>query len=120
MLGSFNLLPVEIAALDPVRKTSRLRLGETELTGPYFPGRFRGDRVTLCIRRDQALALAASGRPGPNQVAAQLLQVVERPRTVSLHFGGEIVVELPRAEYEQRKYIRDWVVEFPPQHLRAL
>jgi molybdate transport system ATP-binding protein len=120
MLGGFNLLPVEIAALDPVRKTSRVRLGETELTGPYFPGRFRGDRVALCVRQDQVLALPASGRPGPNQIAAQLLHVVERPRTVSLHFAGEIVAELPRAEYEQRKHVRDWVIEFPPQHLRAL
>jgi len=120
MLGGFNLLSVEIAALDPVRKTSRVRLGETELTGPYFPGRFRGDRVALCVRQDQVLALPASGRPGPNQIAAQLLHVVERPRTVSLHFAGEIVAELPRAEYEQRKHVRDWVIEFPPQHLRAL
>jgi ABC-type sulfate/molybdate transport systems ATPase subunit len=120
MLGGFSVLSVEIAALDPARKTSRLRLGETELTGPYFPGRFRGDRVELCVRQDQVLALPASGRPGPNQIAAQLLHVVERPRTVCLHFAGDIIVELPRAEHEQRKYVRDWVVEFPPQHLRVL
>jgi molybdate transport system ATP-binding protein len=120
MMGAFNLLQVEIAALDPVRKTSRLRLGEAELTGPYFPGRLRGDRVTLCVPRSQVLALAASGRPGPNQVAAELLHVVERPHSVNLHFTGDVVVDLAPAEYEQRKHTREWVVEFPPQHLRAL
>jgi molybdate transport system ATP-binding protein len=120
MLGGFNLLPVEIAALDPARNASRFRLGEAELAGPYFPGRFRGDRVTLCVRRDQLLALPAAGRPGPNQVAARLLHVVERPRSVCLHFEGGIVAELSRAEFEQRKHAREWVVEFPPDSLRAL
>ncbi|MFB3777515.1 MAG: ATP-binding cassette domain-containing protein [Bryobacteraceae bacterium] len=120
LLGNFNLLPAEISALDPAGKSSRVRLGEAELAGPYFPGRFRGDRVTLCVRRDQLLALPATGRPGSHQVAARLLHVVERPGTVCLHFDGEIVAELSRAEFEQRKHARDWVVEFPPACLRAL
>jgi hypothetical protein len=120
MLGDFNLLPVEITALDPARKTSRFRLGQLELTGPYFPGRFRGDRVTLCVRPDQLRALPAGAKPGPNQVPAALLRVVEKPQTVRLYFAGGIVAELPRAEWEQRKHNREWVVEFPPDSLRAL
>jgi hypothetical protein len=31
-----------------------------------------------------------------------------------------MVVELPRAEYEERKHVRDWVVEFPRENLRVL
>ncbi len=120
MLGNFNLLPVEITALDPVNKTSRLRLGQVELTGPYFPGRLRGDRGTLCVRPEELLALPAGAKPGPNQVPAQLLHVTERPRSVRLQFAGDISAELPRPEYEQRKHSRDWVIEFPPQSLRVL
>ncbi len=120
MLGGFNLLPVEIAALDPVRNTSRLLFGKAELTGPYFPGRFRGNRVTLCVRADHAIAVAAPGRPGPSQLPARLVHHVERPRSVTLHFEGGLIVELSRADYEQTRHVRDWVVELPPQHMRAL
>jgi len=49
ILGIRNLFPAEIVALDPGRNTSRLRLDSFELTGPYLPGRLRGDRVWLCV-----------------------------------------------------------------------
>ena len=47
LLGIYNLLPAEILALDPGRNTSRLRVGEWEINGVYFPGQLKGDRVTL-------------------------------------------------------------------------
>jgi hypothetical protein len=31
-----------------------------------------------------------------------------------------MVVELPRAEYADKKHARDWVVEFPQESLRVL
>ncbi len=119
-LGGFNLLSAEIVALDPGRGSSRLRLGETDLAGPYFPGRFKGDRVTLCVRPEELTALAAQGKPGPNQVPAQLIRVAELAQSARLHFEGGITVEMPRADYEQRKHHREWVVEFPPDRLRVL
>jgi hypothetical protein len=106
--------------LDPARKTSRLRLGDVELSGLYFPGRLRGDRVTLCVRPEELLAMPAAGRPGPNQLAAQLVRLTQRPQAVRLHFAGEIVAELARAEFEKYKHHKDWIVEFPPQSLRVL
>ena len=36
-----------VKALDPGRHTSRVKLSDFELDGPYFPGRLKGDRVTL-------------------------------------------------------------------------
>ena len=50
LLGIPNIFPAEIAALDPGRNTSRLKLDDFELTGPYYPGRFLRDRVWLCVR----------------------------------------------------------------------
>jgi molybdate transport system ATP-binding protein len=120
LFGCFNLLPVTIEALDPAKKTSRLRLGEAVLAGPYFPGRLRGDQVTLCVRHEELRVAPAAGKPGPNQVAASLVRAAERRGSVRLHFTGGMVVELPRAEYEEKKHARDWVVEFPQDNLRVL
>ncbi len=119
-LGGHNLLPVEITALDPARKTSRLRLGQTELVGPYFPGRLRGDRVTLCVRPAELAALPAPGTPVLNQVAGRLLRVTELPGCVRLHFERGITVEMAPHEYDQQKHHRDWVIEFPPECLRVM
>ncbi len=120
LLGCFNLLPVSIEGLDPAKKTSRLKLGEAVLTGPYFPSRLLGDRVTLCVRHEELRAVPAAGKPGPNQVAASVVRVADRPGSVRLHFTGGIIVELPRADYEDKKHVRDWVVEFPQESLRVL
>jgi ABC-type sulfate/molybdate transport systems ATPase subunit len=120
LFGCFNLLPVSIEALDPAKKTSRLKFGEAVLAGPYFPGRLRGDRVTLCVRDEELRAAPAAGKPGPNQVAASLVRAAERRASVRLHFAGGMIVDLPRAEYEDKKHARDWVVEFPQESLRVL
>ncbi len=120
LLGLFSLLPVEIVALDPGRNSSRLRYCEFDLAGPYFPGHFKGDRVCLCVRPEQLRAAPRDGRPGANQVPAQLLSVVDKPSTVRLEFAGDLAVEMPRAAYEPLRQTKEWVVEFPPEALRAV
>jgi len=120
ILGTFNLLPATITALDPVLKTSRLRVSDFDLMGPYFPGRLRGDNVTLCIRPDELTAMPREGKPGPNQLAAQLVRFTERLSIVRLEFTGNITVELARAEFERYRHNKDWLIHFPPQYLRAL
>jgi molybdate transport system ATP-binding protein len=120
LLGLFTLLPAEILALDPARNLSRLRMGGFELTGPYFPGRLLGDRVVLCVRPEALAAAARNGKPGPNQIPAQLERAVERPQSVRLEFSGGISVDVSPAEYERQKNTRDWVIEFPAASLRIL
>lgn len=120
MLGVFNLLPAEIRALDPSRNSSRLKVGEVELSGVYYPGRFLGDRVWLCVRSDELVAAPQNGKPGPNQMAVQLVRAVERLQTVRLEFAGGIVVEMKRALFESQKHNKEWVVEFPPGALRVI
>lgn len=120
LLGLYCLLAAEIVALDPGRNQSRLRYGEFDLAGPYLPGHFKGDRVWLCVRPEQLKAAARDGRPGPNQVPAQLVSVVDKPSTVRLEFAGDIAVEMPRATYEPLRQTKEWVVEFPPEALRVL
>src|SRR5438477_401124 len=80
LLGVLNLIPGEIRALDPGRNTSKVQMGEYELDGPYFPGHLKGDRVTVCVRPERLAALARNGRPGANQIPAQLERAVEKPQ----------------------------------------
>jgi ABC-type sulfate/molybdate transport systems ATPase subunit len=120
LLGAFNLLAGEIRTLDPGRNSSRVRIGEFEIDGPYFPGRLKGDHVTICVRPEQLTALARNGRPGPNQIPATLDRAVEKPQYVRLEFPGGIAVDLPRAEYERQRETREWVIQFPAASLRAL
>lgn len=120
LFGIYNLLPVEIRALDPGRNTSRLRYEDFEITGPYFPGRFKGDRVWLCIHPEQLTVSPADGKPGPNQVRANLLRAVEKPQAVRLEFSGDLAAEVPRSQFEGHKHNKDWVIEFPVEGLRVL
>ena len=98
LLGAFNLLSAEIRTLDPGRNSSRVQFGEFEIDGPYFPGRLKGDRVTICVRPEQLAVLPRNGRPGPNQIPAVLSRVVEKPQGVRLEFAGGIAVDISRAE----------------------
>jgi len=121
LLGIRNLFPAEIVGLDPGRNTSRLRLENFELTGPYLPGRLRGDRVWLCVEPGQLHAAPHNGaKPSMNQVAAHLERASEMPRAVRLEFAGGIVAEVARPEFEQQKDNKEWLVEFPPHALRVL
>ena len=70
-LGRFNLLPAELKSLDPGRNISKIQIGQFELEGPYFPGHFKGDRVTLCVRPEQLTAAPRESKLGLNQIHAQ-------------------------------------------------
>ena len=120
LLGVFNLLAVEIRALDPGRNLSRLRYQEFELNGPYFPGHLIGDQVWLCIRPDLLSAAPRNGRLGMNQIPAALVRTVEKPDRVRLEFSGGIAVEADRAELQRLGGVKEWVIEFPNTGLRIL
>ncbi len=127
LLGTHNLLQSEIRALDPGRNTSKLRVGEFEINGPYLPGHLIGDRVWLCVRPEDLAVKPRNGKPGTNQVPAQLRSVNERPQFIRMDFDGgeaigDLTVELPRREYEALggSDVREWVVEFPASAMSVL
>jgi len=120
LLGAYNLLPVEITGLDPVNNSSKVRYGEFQFSGPYFPGRFRGDHVTLCVRPEELRVSPSDGRPAANQIPTELVRHTERPQSVLLEFRAGLCAEVPRAHFERHKHVKEWVVEFPPAALRAL
>jgi molybdate transport system ATP-binding protein len=120
LLGVFNILPVEIRALDPGRRSSALRYGEFEMIGPYFPGHLIGDRVHVCIAPERVRTAPKDGKPATNQMPVQVARAVEKPQSVRLEFTGGLAAEISRDEYELRKHVRDWVVEFPASALRLV
>jgi molybdate transport system ATP-binding protein len=124
LLGLYNLLPVEIRALDPGRNSSRLRYQDFELAGPYFPGRLIGDQVWLFVRPDELSAAPRNGRPAFNQIPGTLLRTVEKPERLRLEFAGDIAVEVPAdapfGSMEKYSGVKEWVVEFPSRDLRIL
>ena len=120
LLGVYNLLAVEICALDPGRNSSRLRYDEFEFNGPYFPGRLIGDRVWLCVSPEALSAAPRNGRPGTNQIPGTLVRAVERPQNVRLEFEGDIAVELPAWRFEPFRNTKEWLIDFPQSGLRLL
>jgi molybdate transport system ATP-binding protein len=118
LLGHFNLLAAEIRGLDPGRNTSRLRVGDYDLAGPYLPGHLIGDRVWLCVRPGVLRAAARAGKLGVNQIAAELRQVIETPAGLRLEFAGDIAVEVARGDYDPNT--KEWMIEFPSTGLRVL
>jgi molybdate transport system ATP-binding protein len=119
MLGISNLYPATIAALDPGRNQSRLECADFSLTGPYLKGHFKGDRVWVGIRSEDVRVHAGELEPGVNFVAAHVLRMTERPRTVRLEFAGGIAAEISREQYAMQKDNKGWQVEFPPAALRV-
>ena len=120
LLGLHNLLSVEILALDPGRKVSRLRYLDNELAGPYFPGHLIGDRVWLCVRPRQMTAAPRAGRPAANQIPVSLVRVVERVHGLRLEFTGDLAVEDSNGNAEEARRVKDWVVEIPAAAMRLL
>ncbi len=120
LMGIFNILEAQITALDPANKTSRVRVSDFELNGPYFPGKLRGDRIWLCVRPELLTARPRDGKPGSNQVPVQLGRIIDKPGGVRLEFSGGIFVDMPRAEFEPGRHNKEWIVQFPPDALRAL
>jgi len=120
LLGIYNLLPVEIRGLDPGRDASRLRFGDFEFSGPYFPGHLIGDRIWLYIRPDLVSVSPRNGRPGANQIPATLLRTVEKPERVRLEFADDVAVDVSRPEFEKYNGVKEWLIEFPPASLRIL
>lgn len=120
MLGLFNIFPATIAALDPGRKTSRLRVDEFDLAGPYFPGHLIGDRVSIYIRPEQLRCAPRAGRPAANQMPVTLAHAIEKFDTVRLYFESGVSADMPRTDFAAARNNREWVIEFPADKVRIL
>ena len=120
LMGLYNLIPAEITALDPARKSSRLRIGESDIQGPYFPGHLLGDRVHLCAMPSRLSAMPRLGRPGPHQITARLLRVAPIANGVRLEFDNDIAVESAAPDAQTARANDEWFIELPPSALKVV
>ncbi len=112
-LGIFNLLPAEIASLDPSRNLSRVRILDHEVEGPYFPGHLIGDRGLLCVRHHELRIVAAPERLTRNHLRLRVVAVTKSARGVRITFPEDLTAELSEAEYVEWKGSRELCVFMP-------
>ena len=118
LLGVPNLFQATIAALDPVRNSSRLEFDHFTLTGPYVPGHLKGDRVWVAAAAE-SLRLQSGSAQSPNTVTVGLVRATDRTHNVLLEFSAGIFVAVSHEEFAGRQESEEWRVEFPPEALRV-
>ena len=76
--------------------------------------------MTVCVRPEQLTVAARNGRPGPNQIPAELTRAIETPQGMRLEFSNGIAVALARGDHERLRDNRDWVIHFPTGSSRVV
>jgi ABC-type sulfate/molybdate transport systems ATPase subunit len=120
LLGIYNILLVEIRALDPSRNSSVLRYGSWDIQGEYLPGHLKGDRVHLLVTPQQLRARPKRGQPRPNELAGTLVRGIETPYSIRMEFEGGLQVEARPSEFEVEPHNKEYWIEFPVRGLRIL
>lgn len=112
-LGIYNTWPAEIIALDPGRNTSRLRVLEQVLEGPYLPGHLLGDRGFLCVRRSDARTTTVETKAG-NRIAVRVQTSSRSALGMRLDFDHDNWVTVSDSEYQELKGSSRAYLEIPP------
>lgn len=121
LLQQDTLIPAEIVFLDPQQKRSKLAVFGAEIPGPYFAGRFKGNRITLavppaslrCLPRDREALL-------PEHVPLVLRRAVAHPYQVRLYFEEGLMVDLPQASAASLQPGARWQLQILPKAMRVL
>jgi len=121
LLGLHTAFEAEVVALDPANHSSRLRVNGHEIAGPYFPGRFKGDRLWIYILPQHVAAEPRlNGRTPPNKIPAALINVRPGVDVARLEFSGGWKADIPQAKFQAASGANEWLLEFPVQALLAL
>jgi molybdate transport system ATP-binding protein len=114
-LGIYNILPAEIEVLDPGRGTSRLRVFEFELEGPYLPGHLIGDRGYMCVPWSEIRVRPPDGRQSLNSLTLRLSAQTPSSRGIRLRFEHDIAATVTESEYRNLQGNERLVVEIPAE-----
>ncbi len=98
-LGIYNILPAQIEALDPGRSTSRLRVLEFELEGPYLPGHLIGDRGHICVPWSEVVVRPPDARRPSNSLLLCLSAETPSSHGIRLTFEYDVVATVTESEY---------------------
>jgi len=98
LLGLHNILSAAILALDPAAKTSRLRVLDQEIDGPYLPGHLIGDSGFLCLRRSEMKVVPSNRHTGKDRLLLRLVEKRLSPAGVRLIFENGVFVTTSEAD----------------------
>lgn len=113
-LGVHNIAPATISALDPGRNTSCLKVFDSEIEGPYFPGHLLGDQGYLCVRESETKVHPLEERAGHNQITLRVTGAVPSPRGMRIRFDSDIQAIVSEAEWAQLRSSDRLRLEIPP------
>lgn len=112
-MGIFNLAPADIEALDPGRNTSRLRVFDGDLEGPYFPGHLLGDHGSVCIRQSEISVCPPQAGRLRNQIILNVLDANPCPRGIRIQFEREFFAVVSETEYEALRGAERLTLQIP-------
>ena len=113
MLGIYNLLPAEIAALDPSQSTSRLTTPGGVLEGSYFPGHLIGDRGSLSVSEYEVKVRSAKHASLENQLPLRVRETKPVASGMRIHFEHGLCAVVSSSDWEQLRLADMLWVEIP-------
>lgn len=113
-LGVYNIIPAVISALDPGRNTSRLRVLDQEIEGPYLPGHLIGDQGFVCARQSETKVLRPGAAAGRNQLLLRVENSGASSRGMRVEFEQSVVATASEAEFDELRGKERLRVEIPP------
>lgn len=113
LLGTYNVLPAEITALDPQRNTSTLNMLGHSIESAYLPGHLIGDRGFLCIRESELKVFPLQTRPITNQMELSVLSSTPLPGGMRVQLEHGVAVIVSEGEYEALRGSERLRVEIP-------
>ncbi len=126
-LGIFNLLPAEIVALDPAKRTSCLRIASTEpqnlgpndaeIDGPHLPRHLLGDRGTVCFRESEIEVFPLENSSSSRTLVATVLNASACSGGVRLKFSDHLHATVPQSKWESLRRSERLRVSIPPTAL---
>jgi ABC-type sulfate/molybdate transport systems ATPase subunit len=112
-LGIYNIIPASISALDPGRNTSRLKVLEDEIEGPYLPGHLIGDQGLLCVRDVAIKVRPLQTSPARNQLTLRVLKATASSHGVRIAFEHDVIATVTTAEWEELRTSERLNLEIP-------
>ncbi len=113
-LGLYNIAPAVIAALDPTRNTSHIRVFDGEIEGPYLPGHLIGDHGFLCLRASEIKLAADTGRAPRSQLALHLVSSAPCSRGIRITLEHGVFATVSEADFQTLRNSPRLLLDIPP------
>ena len=113
-LGLFNIMPASITELDPGRNTSRLRVFDSDIEGPYLPGHLIGDHGYLCVRQSEVNVRLPEPHPASNRINLRVLKSAVSSHGVRLSLEHDLSATVSDAEWQSLRSSDRLLLEIPP------